>query len=233
MSDLNIAIFGSSGSIGNALSIEYAENNKVNKIFAFSRNNNSKLIHKKIIKKKVNYLDENSLEIAAKDIECKLDMVIVASGALDNPEKSIKNLSADKFIKMFEANTLPTALISKYFLPLLYKDRITKFTALSARVGSIEDNQLGGWYSYRASKAALNMILKNLSIEQRRLNPNSIIFGLHPGTVDTPLSQPFQKQGKEYFTPEFAAKKLKYVIESKTTNDNGKIFAWDNKLIPS
>jgi NAD(P)-dependent dehydrogenase (short-subunit alcohol dehydrogenase family) len=233
MSDLNIAIFGSSGSIGNALSIEYAKNNKVNKIFAFSRNNNSNLIHKKIIKKKVNYLDENSLEIAAKDIECKLDMIIVATGALDNPEKSIKNLSADKFIKMFEANALPTALISKYFLPLLYKDRITKFTALSARVGSIEDNQLGGWYSYRASKAALNMILKNLSIEQRRLNPNSIIFGLHPGTVDTPLSQPFQKQGKEYFTPEFAAKKLKYVIESKTTNDNGKIFAWDNKLIPS
>jgi len=231
MSDLNIAIFGSSGSIGNALSIEYAKNNKVNKIFAFSRNNNSNLIHKKIIKKKVNYLDENSLEIAAKDIECKLDMIIVATGALDNPEKSIKNLSANKFIKMFEANTLPTALISKYFLPLLYKDRITKFTALSARVGSIEDNQLGGWYSYRASKAALNMIIKNLSIEHKRLNPNSIIFGLHPGTVDTALSQPFQKQDKEYFTPEFSASKLKEVISLKTIEDNGKVFAWDNTEI--
>jgi NAD(P)-dependent dehydrogenase (short-subunit alcohol dehydrogenase family) len=152
---------------------------------------------------------------------------------LDNPEKSIKDLSADKFLDMFNVNTIPTALIAKYFLPLLHRDRVTKFASLSARVGSIEDNQLGGWYSYRASKSALNMILKGLSIEQQRLNPKSIIFGLHPGTVDTKLSRPFQKKNKEYFTPEFSAKKLREVIESKSITDNGKIFAWDNKVIPS
>ena len=140
-------------------------------------------------------------------------------------------MELEKFIQMFKANTLPTALISKYFLPILYKDRITKFTALSARVGSIEDNHLGGWYSYRASKTALNMVLKNLSIEQQRINPNSIIFGLHPGTVNSALSKPFQRKNMEYFSPEFSAGKLKEVISLKTIKDNGKIFAWDNSEI--
>ena len=133
---------------------------------------------------------------------------------------------------MVNANTIPTALIAKYFLPLFYRDRTTKFASISARVGSIEDNHLGGWYSYRASKSALNMILKGLSIEQKRLNPNSIVFGLHPGTVDSKLSKPFQKKGKEYFSPEFSAKKLVGVIDNKTTDDDGKIFAWDNTVIP-
>jgi NAD(P)-dependent dehydrogenase (short-subunit alcohol dehydrogenase family) len=152
---------------------------------------------------------------------------------LENPEKSKKDLSKEKFYKMFEANTIPTALIGKYFIPILYKDRITKFTSLSARVGSIDDNELGGWYSYRASKTALNMILKNFSIEQKRANPQSIIFGLHPGTVDSKLSKPFQKKDKEYFSPEYAAKKLKEVIDNKSVLANGKIFAWDDKVIPS
>ena len=133
---------------------------------------------------------------------------------------------------MLEINTIPTALIGKYFLPILHRDRVTKFTSLSARVGSIDDNQLGGWYSYRASKAALNMILKNFSIEQKRLNTDSIIFGLHPGTVMSNLSKPFQKINNKYFTPEFSAKKLKNVIETKTNIDNGKVFAWDNTIIP-
>ena len=76
------------------------------------------------------------------------------------------------------------------------------------------------------------MILKGLSIEQRRLNQESIIFGLHPGTVDSKLSRPFQKKNKEYFSPEFSAKKLVNVIDAKTVDDNGKIFAWDNTIIP-
>ena len=168
----------------------------------------------------------------AQSLECKLDIIIVAIGALKQPEKSIRDLSSVKFIDMFNANTIPTALIAKYFLPKLYRDRITKFASISARVGSIEDNELGGWYSYRASKSALNMVLKGLSIEQKRSNPDSIIFGLHPGTVDSKLSKPFQKKNKEYFTPEFSAEKLVNVIDAKTVADNGKIFDWDNKIIP-
>ena len=231
MKPINIAIFGSSGAIGEAICIEYTKKENIENIFAFSRKGDT-LNHKCIISKTVDYLNEDSLNKASLSIEVKLDVVIVAIGQLDNPEKSIRELSANKFIDMFNANTIPTALIAKYFLPLLYRDRTTKFASLSARVGSIEDNHLGGWYSYRASKSALNMILKGLSIEQKRLNPNSIVFGLHPGTVDSKLSKPFQKKGKEYFTPEFSAKKLVKVIDGKTTDDDGKIFAWDDTIIP-
>ena len=231
MKPINIAIFGSSGAIGEAICIEYAKKENIENIFAFSRKGDT-LNHKCIISKTVDYLNEDSLNKASLSIEVKLDVVIVAIGQLDNPEKSIRELSANKLIDMFNANTIPTALIAKYFLPLLYRDRATKFASLSARVGSIEDNHLGGWYSYRASKSALNMILKGLSIEQKRLNPNSIVFGLHPGTVDSKLSKPFQKKGKEYFSPEFSAKNLFSVIDNKTTDDDGKIFAWDNTIIP-
>lgn len=232
MSELNIAVFGSSGAIGSALCLEYAKNKNTNKIFAFSRSGNGPN-HELVVKKKVDYLDEKSLEDASKTMDVKIDLIIIAIGMLDNPEKSKKDLSKEKFFKMFEANTIPTALIGKHFIPTLYKDRITKFTSLSARVGSIDDNELGGWYSYRASKTALNMILKNFSIEQKRANPQSIIFGLHPGTVDSKLSKPFQKKDKEYFSPEYAAKKLKEVIDNKSVLANGKIFAWDDKVIPS
>ena len=231
MKPLNIAIFGSSGAIGKALCVEYANKENIENVFAFSRKGDT-LNQKNINSHTVDYLDEESLKRTSLSINCKLDIVIIAIGQLDNPEKSIKELSAKKFIDMFKANTIPTALIAKYFLPLLYRDRTTKFASLSARVGSIEDNHLGGWYSYRASKSALNMILKGLSIEQKRLNPNSIVFGLHPGTVDSKLSKPFQKNGKEYFSPKFSAKKLVNVIDKKTTDDNGKIFAWDNAIIP-
>ena len=231
MKPLNIAIFGSSGAIGKALCVEYANKENIENVFAFSRKGDT-LNQNNINSHTVDYLDEESLKRTSLSINCKLDIVIIAIGQLDNPEKSIKEISAKKFIDMFKANTIPTALIAKYFLPLLYRDRTTKFASLSARVGSIEDNHLGGWYSYRASKSALNMILKGLSIEQKRLNPNSIVFGLHPGTVDSKLSKPFQKNGKEYFSPKFSAKKLVNVIDKKTTDDNGKIFAWDNAIIP-
>ena len=231
MTNLNVAIFGCSGAIGKALCIEYINRQSIDNIIAYSRSGEE--FENNLIKSiQVNYCNEQSLAEAASSLQIKLDIIIVAIGALDNPEKSIRDLSAEKFLDMFNANTIPTALIAKYFLPCLYRDRITKFASISARVGSIQDNELGGWYSYRASKSALNMILKGLSIEQQRLNHDSIIFGLHPGTVDSKLSRPFQKKNKEYFSPEFSAKKLVNVIDTKTVDDNGKIFAWDNTIIP-
>ena len=231
MTNLNVAIFGCSGAIGKALCIEYINKPNIDNIIAYSRSGEE--FENNLIKSiKVDYCNEQSLAEAASSLQIKLDIIVVAIGALDNPEKSIRDLSADKFLYMFNANTIPTALIAKYFLPCLYRDRITKFASISARVGSIQDNELGGWYSYRASKSALNMILKGLSIEQQRSNHNSIIFGLHPGTVNSKLSRPFQKKNKEYFSPEFSAKKLLNVIDTKTVDDNGKIFAWDNTIIP-
>ena len=231
MTNLNVAIFGCSGAIGKALCIEYINKPNIDNIIAYSRSG-EEFENNLINSIKVDYCNEQSLAEAASSLQIKLDIIIVAIGALDNPEKSIRDLSAEKFLDMFNANTIPTALIAKYFLPCLYRDRITKFASISARVGSIQDNELGGWYSYRASKSALNMILKGLSIEQQRSNHDSIIFGLHPGTVDSKLSRPFQKKNKEYFSPEFSAKKLLNVIDTKTVDDNGKIFAWDNTIIP-
>ena len=231
MTNLNVAIFGCSGAIGKALCIEYINKPNIDNVIAYSRSGEE--FENNLIKSiKVDYCNEQSLAEAASSLHIKLDIIIVAIGALDNPEKSIRDLSAEKFLDMFNANTIPTALIAKYYLPCLYRDRITKFASISARVGSIQDNELGGWYSYRASKSALNMILKGLSIEQQRSNHDSIIFGLHPGTVDSKLSRPFQKKNKEYFSPEFSAKKLVNVIDTKTVDDNGKIFAWDNTIIP-
>ena len=231
MTNLNVAIFGCSGAIGKALCIEYINKPNIDNIIAYSRSGEE--FENNLIKSiKVDYCNEQSLAEAASSLHIKLDIIIVAIGALDNPEKSIRDLSAEKFLDMFNANTIPTALIAKYFLPCLYRDRITKFASISARVGSIQDNELGGWYSYRASKSALNMILKGLSIEQQRSNHDSIIFGLHPGTVDSKLSRPFQKKNKKYFSSEFSAKKLLNVIDTKTVDDNGKIFAWDNTIIP-
>ena len=231
MTNLNVAIFGCSGAIGKALCIEYINKPNIDNVIAYSRSGEE--FENNLIKSiKVDYCNEQSLAEAASSLQIKLDIITVAIGALDNPEKSIGDLSAEKFLDMFNANTIPTALIAKYYLPCLYRDRITKFASISARVGSIQDNELGGWYSYRASKSALNMILKGLSIEQQRLNHDSIIFGLHPGTVDSKLSRPFQKKNKEYFSPEFSAKKLVNVIDAKTVDDNGKIFAWDNTIIP-
>ncbi|MDC3072021.1 SDR family NAD(P)-dependent oxidoreductase [bacterium] len=231
MTNLNVAIFGCSGAIGKALCIEYTNKQNVNNVIAYSRSGEE--FENNFIKSiKVDYCNEQTLAEAASSLQIKLDIIVVAIGALDNPEKSIRELSAEKFLDMFKANTIPTAMIAKYFLPCLYRDRITKFASISARVGSIQDNELGGWYSYRASKSALNMVLKGLSIEQKRSNHESIIFGLHPGTVDSKLSRPFQKKNKEYFSPEFSANKLMNVIDTKTVDDNGKIFAWDNTIIP-
>ena len=230
MSKLNIAIFGSSGAIGSALCKKYTEQDNVEKVFCFSRKK-TEIHNKKAFCFSLNYLDEVDLLTTSNKINFSFDIILISIGALLNPEKSIKDLTIEKFNNMISANTLPTLLIGKYFLPKLNKNRISKFASLSARVGSISDNFLGGWYSYRASKSALNMIIKNFAIEINRTNKNSIIFGLHPGTVTSKLSDPFKNNNKNYFSPETSANYLFNVIETKTNNDNGKIFDWNNQEI--
>ena len=124
-------------------------------------------------------------------------------------------------------------MIGKYFIPFLRKDARSTFAFLSARVGSISDNKLGGWYSYRASKTALNQIIKNFSIEIKRSNPNAVFIGLQPGTVKSYLSKPFEKNVKadRLFTPDYRAERLLQVIASLDNKDTGKIFAWDGEEI--
>lgn len=234
----NIVVIGSSGTIGqefvNQLSLLYKNAN----IHAFARSQD-KTVTDNVSYHPIDYDNEQSIEKAALMLPSKesIDLVIVATGILHDkdimPEKSLQDISFKKFIHLFTSNTVLPALIAKYFLRRMPKDKKAVFAVLSARVGSITDNHLGGWYSYRASKAALNMIIKNAAIEMKRSHKKSIVVGLHPGTVDSKLSKPFQANVKEgkLFTAKFAVTKLIDVINKITPSDSGRCFAWDGKEV--
>lgn len=165
------------------------------------------------------------------------DLVFVATGVLHSgrqPERSLRALDPEHLLRDYRINAVGPALVAKHFLPLLPRDGRAVFAALSARVGSIGDNRLGGWHSYRASKAALNMLLRNIAIETARTHPQAIIAGLHPGTADTALSAPFQKGVPEdrLFTPAYSAERLLNVIDGLQPTDSGGVFAWDGQRIP-
>ena len=232
--NLNVAIFGASGGIGTALVRKFSRTDNVANVFAISR---QKLTDQDGVKAVScpGYSDEILSEIA---LELpNLHIVICALGLLHGgglaPEKSSSQITIENMREVFEVNTFAPALIAKHMLPKLVRQQKNVFAALSARVGSISDNRLGGWYSYRASKAALNMTLKTLAIEQARKRKKSIVIGLHPGTVDTQLSEPFQKNVREdkLFSPDFSATKLMDVISKVEPEDSGKIFAWDGQEI--
>lgn len=232
----NIVIFGATGAIGNAilskLVIDYPNAN----ISTFSQQEVSNKLNG-VSYATISYSDENHIENISKDFEKNLDLVFVATGILHNdtlsPEKSLKQISADNFQSLFMANTIFPALVAKYFIPKLNTKSKSALAVLSARVGSISDNKFGGWYAYRMSKAALNMFIKTASIETLRLNKNAIIVGLHPGTVDSNLSKPFQARVSDgkLFTAQYSAEKLIEVLENLTVTDTGKCFDWDNKEI--
>lgn len=235
----NIAVFGSSGAIGHACVENLTARHPHATLHAFSRTPHS-ASHAHVITRHVDYQDETSLSEVVKEATTSspLDLVIVATGILHQgditPEKSLRDITAEKLQLLLAVNTIVPTLIAKHTLPHLARDRRTVFAALSARVGSISDNQLGGWYAYRASKAALNMVIKNAAIETARRNTHAVIIGLHPGTVDSALSSPFQghvPHGK-LFTPEYSAECLITVLERLTPQDSGKCFAWDGTEVP-
>ncbi len=184
--------------------------------------------------------DEASLAAAAAELKdgAPIRRLIVATGLLHAegvaPERSTAALNAAQLLRLYAINAVGPALIAKHFLPLLPRAEPSVFAALSARVGSIGDNRLGGWHSYRASKAALNMLIRTLAIELKRTRPHAILVGLHPGTVDTALSKPFQRGVPEgrLFTPDEAAGRLLAVVDGLGPDDSGAVFAWDGARIP-
>lgn len=234
----NITVIGSSGALGGQFLQQLAIRYPQATVYGFSRNP-SMPPASNVTLHSIDYRDEETFRrAAAMTAETgALDEVIVATGVLHDgkvtPEKALKDLSAEKFQHLFMANTIVPALVAKHFLPLLNRNHRAIFAAISARVGSISDNQLGGWYAYRASKAALNMVLKNAAIEIARTHPHAIVVGLHPGTVDSGLSKPFQTNVREgkLFTPEFAVNSLLDVLETLTPKQSGKCFAWDGQEI--
>lgn len=231
-----VAVIGASGGIGHAVSERlrqagFGQHNET-ELYLFARSFEGA--------RHLDYGDIGSVEAAAASVAAPLDMVFIATGTLHNtslgfqPEKSWRALEADAMAYMYRINTVGPSLVAKHFLPKMRKDGPAYFAAISARVGSIEDNGLGGWYAYRASKAALNQIVKSLSIEFRRRNEQGICVSLHPGTVDTGLSKPFQKgvaDGK-LFTPDYSAERMLSVLETLGPDDSGGLFAWDGARIP-
>lgn len=238
MSNLNIAVIGASGGIGSAFT-RLLSDDPSNIVYAFSRSeikNESPNVRLGTI----DFTNEAAISAAAAEAasEKPLDLVIVATGVLHdadmNPEKALCNLSAKNFERNFLANTIGPALVAKHFLPKLQRSKRAVFAALSARVGSITDNRLGGWYAYRASKAALNMLIKTASIEVARRQKQAIVVGLHPGTVASKLSEPFQSRvpKDKLFSANHAARQLVSVLETLSSEDSGKVFAWDGSEIP-
>lgn len=227
MSGGNAVVIGASGGIGAALVRALAEEGVTVRGFARSFPGCDRL----------DLENEASIAAAAASLAGAPTLVIVATGLLHGddrgPEKSMAALDAAWLARQFAVNAIGPALVAKHFLPRMPKAGRCVFAALSARVGSIADNKLGGWYGYRAAKAALNQLVRTLAIEERRRNDRSIVVGLHPGTVDTTLSKPFQAQVRtdQLFAPDRAAVQLLDVIDGLKAPDSGKLFAWDGAEI--
>ncbi len=235
----NVALIGASGGIGQAMLELLSADPRVARILAFSRTGIGASLPG-VDYGHIDFDDESTIVAAADSAsrEDALDIIIVSSGILGSgahlrPEKAMKELDPDALARIFAVNAVGPALVAKHFLPKLRKGSKSLFAALSARVGSIGDNRLGGWYSYRASKAALNMLLKTLSIEHARQWSDSVVVGLHPGTVDTGLSRPYTSRTpkEKLFTPDTSARHLLQVIDGLAPEDTGSVFAWDGKRI--
>lgn len=241
---LNAVVVGASGGLGGAFCAALAP---LGTVYGTAREPKSLATletHSGVKPLALDLTQEEGIAQAAEAVDAALegaglDLVLVATGLLHagalQPEKTWRRLEASSMAQVFAINTTGPALVAKHFLPLLAKDRKSVFAALSARVGSISDNRAGGWHSYRASKAALNMLLKNFAIELGRKNAHAVVAGLHPGTVDSDLSQPFQgnvPEGK-LFTPAFSAEALLKVLDGLTPEQTGRVFAWDGQEVPA
>jgi len=195
--DLTAVVFGAGGGIGAALVSALAASGRYARIHAGSRSGTEPTDNATIHRFAFDLTDEASIAAAARAIGEPVDLVVVASGVLHDaahgvaPEKSFRAIDGEAMARVLAVNTIGPALIAKHMLPLLPRQRRAVFAALSARVGSIGDNRLGGWHSYRASKAALNMLVANFAIDLARTRPQAIAVALHPGTVETGLSAPF------------------------------------------
>jgi len=241
-------VFGATGALGAAFVAALAQDPRVARVYAVARRppDGTDPHRPAAAPGKLSWLpfdlqDEPSIAaaVAAAAAEGPLELVLVATGVLHDgarlqPEKTWRSLASDSLQEAFAINAVGPALIAKHALGHLARDRKSVFAALSARVGSIEDNRLGGWHAYRASKAALHMLLRGLAIELRVRNPGALCVALHPGTVDSELSRPFQSGvvPQKLFTAEFSAGKLLGVLDALGPDDSGRAWAWDGSPIP-
>ena len=229
ISSTDIAVvIGATGGIGSALICELERSAAFAKTVGFSRRSCPPL----------NLLSENDIAACAQYIAGLgvPRLIINASGILHRdslqPEKSWRQIDAEHMAQVFALNTIGPALLMKHFLPLLPREGKSIFATLSARVGSIGDNHLGGWYSYRASKAALNQLVRTAAVELKRGKPDAVCVALHPGTVNTALTRAFMKSGLEVQPPALAAQRLLAVMDRLGPCDSGNFFDHHGKTIP-
>ncbi len=213
-------VFGASGGVGAALVENLSGGDGFSHVVALSRRSDPSF----------DLTDEASIAraVAAASQLGELRLVIDATGFLHDetqaPEKSLRDLDAGKLARAFALNAIGPALLMKHVLPALAPTGKSAFATLSARVGSIGDNHLGGWYGYRASKAALNQFVRTAAIELKRRRPLALCVALHPGTVRTQLSDPFGKDGLEVQTPLTSAARLLGVIDGLSAEQSGGFF---------
>jgi len=230
-------VIGASGGIGSAVT-DLLASEGFETVHALSRSG----ADQSLAGVRVGRIDiENESSIAAAAAQliegAPLRFILVATGLLHDatlqPEKTYRTLDPEHLLRSFRINAIGPALVGKHMLPLVPRTGKSVFAVLSARVGSIEDNRLGGWYGYRASKAALNQFVRTFAIELGRQRPQAVCVALHPGTVGTALSHPFRAsiKGNKVFSPAYSAKRLLTVTDALTAAHTGQFFAWDGQPI--
>ncbi|MGL5879072.1 MAG: SDR family NAD(P)-dependent oxidoreductase [Xenococcaceae cyanobacterium] len=241
-------IVGASGGIGLGFVEKLLQKENTSKIYATYRRKETgsriidlqKQYSDRLICIPMDITDETQIIEAIAQIKKstdKLHLVINCVGILHEetlqPEKSLRQLNAENLTHYFQVNSIGAILLAKHLLPLFRHSDRSVFATISAKLGSIGDNQLGGWYGYRASKTALNMFMRTAAIEYARSCPNNIIVTLHPGTTDTQLSQPFQKNvpSSKLFTVDRTVSQLLEVIGKLETGDRGQFFSWDGSRL--
>jgi len=234
---MNIVITGGSGGIGGAFVEALATRPGVKKIIATCNSHSSAVYHPNVTWHRLDLTDEAAIRDWVAQLD-EIDWLINAAGILhtraQGPEKSIRQIDPAFFLENMRINALPALLLAKHLDAKFRHGRPAVFATVSAKVGSIEDNRLGGWFSYRASKAALNMSIKTLAIEWRRTLPNVAVVALHPGTTDTALSKPFQRNVPhgQLFTPAYSVNCMLRVLESLKPAHSGEFLAFDGERLP-
>ncbi len=234
---MNALILGGSGGIGQAFIDHFLQQENIDSIHATYHQRVPEQADSRIQWHQVDVTQEADIENLCGQID-EIDFCINAVGMLHDevhgPEKSTRQIDPDYFLKSMAVNALPTLLLAKHMVPHFKHKRPAIFATVSARVGSIEENYLGGWYSYRASKAALNMLLKTLSIEWKRSLPNVTVAALHPGTTNTRLSSPFHKNvpSDQLFEPAQSVSYMMQVIERLAPAHSGKFWSFDGEVLP-
>lgn len=225
----NLAIIiGASGGIGSAIQEQLVASRSYAQIWGTSRKGPHPLdlTHEPSIAALAEQVKSSGL-----DLRLIFDATGYLHGPQGGPEKSWSAIDANAMAYQFAINAIGPALLIKHLLPLLPRQGRSVFATISAKVGSVSDNHLGGWYGYRASKAALNQLVKTASIELARKRPHAICLALHPGTVETPLSDPFAKNNVRLQTPAQSAAAMLDVIGQATTQQSGSLVAYDGTYI--